>query len=100
VITIIDSDTLIIIFVAFGFVFLCFLCFVFFSLSLSFFAREISSRAFSFSRVEAGWLVVNIKNGTKWVHSGGPLTKSKLLPGCWDQPHLGVKFLGHMLGMK
>lgn len=46
---------------------------------------------------KAGWLVVNIKNGTKWVHSGGPITKSKLLEGCWDQPHLGVKFLGHML---
>lgn len=47
--------------------------------------------------IQNDWLVVNIKNATKWVHGGGIIQKSKLIPGCWDQPYLGVKFLEHML---
>jgi len=46
---------------------------------------------------KSGWLVVNIKNATKWAHSGGQIVKSKRGDGLWDQPYLGVKFLGHML---
>lgn len=44
-----------------------------------------------------GWLVFNIKSGTKWVHSGGIIQKSKIFPDCWDQPHLGVRILNCLL---
>eukprot|EP01124_Arcella_intermedia_P022868 TRINITY_DN3501_c0_g1_i1.p1 TRINITY_DN3501_c0_g1~~TRINITY_DN3501_c0_g1_i1.p1 ORF type:complete len:529 (+),score=141.46 TRINITY_DN3501_c0_g1_i1:553-2139(+) len=43
------------------------------------------------------WLVINIKSGLKWVHSLGTIQKSKILPGCWDQPYLGVRFLSTIL---
>eukprot|EP01126_Amoeba_proteus_P035143 TRINITY_DN3531_c0_g2_i9.p1 TRINITY_DN3531_c0_g2~~TRINITY_DN3531_c0_g2_i9.p1 ORF type:complete len:535 (-),score=115.84 TRINITY_DN3531_c0_g2_i9:205-1809(-) len=46
---------------------------------------------------KSGWLVINIKNATKWAHSGLILNKSRTFPGCWDQPFLGSKFLEHML---
>jgi len=43
------------------------------------------------------WLVINVKSGLKWVHSSGSIQKSKILPGCWDQPYLGVRFLSTIL---
>jgi len=46
---------------------------------------------------KSDWLVINIKSGLKWCHSGLIIQKSKLLPGCWDQPYLGVRFLSALM---
>lgn len=36
---------------------------------------------------KSDWLVINIRNATKWVHSGGIIQKSQLIEDCWDQPY-------------
>lgn len=43
------------------------------------------------------WLVVYINSGYNLINTGDYLEKSKLIPDCWDQPQIAMKFLNNMI---